>query len=87
VDPISISVFSYGKDAELFKRVWNRGIDSRLEAFTKSKATFIADQVRIQLDVHPDEIQILLRRLLEEEDDRADDWVRIIIEDYWGISE
>jgi len=46
----------------------NQGIDSRLEGFTKSTFNWNHNEVVTRLDcqIHPSELQILIRRLLED---------------------
>jgi len=57
----------------------NQGIDARLEGFTKS--SFHDNGRRLECKVHDDELQILIRRLLEigtdEAGELADDIVGI----------
>ena len=62
-------------DADLVRKIVNQGIDSRLEGFTQSKfwwenpTGFVN---RLECKIHSSEMQILIRRLLELEDDEAD---------------
>lgn len=58
-----ITVPTNSEDEKLFKNVVNQGIDSRLTAFTKSKFTYKELGTRLYLYFHPNEIEILLRRL------------------------
>jgi hypothetical protein len=57
-------------DLECVERIVNQGIDSRLEGFTQS--TFYLDNssgvLRLQCQVHSSELQVLIRRLLEDGD-------------------
>lgn len=53
-------------DAKLFIQVVNQGIDSHMEAFTKSLFNWVDN--RLVADVHESEIPILLRRLREVAD-------------------
>ena len=70
-------------DTKIFKRVIQRGIDSRLEGFTRSIFWHTSDKfvIRLECKIHPSEMQILIRRLLELETEQAemlaDDIVRI----------
>jgi len=59
---ISVSVV-VATDVDLFAFVVNKGIDSRLEAFTKSK--FERAGRRLFMRFHRDEVSILLRRMSE----------------------
>lgn len=52
-------------DVELLAKVVNQGIDSRLEAFTKSTISDCNAYNRCTFTVHPDEMSIMLRRLTE----------------------
>ena len=47
---------------------WNQGIDSHLEALT-TRST--ADATTGEINVHPDELHVLLRRLYESGSDEA----------------
>jgi hypothetical protein len=47
---------------------WNQGIDSHLEALT-TRST--ADHTTGEVNVHPDELHVLLRRLDEDGSDEA----------------
>jgi len=62
-------------DFDAVERAVNLGIDSRLEGFTRSK--FEVENVhgvnRLQCQIHPDEMQILIRRLLESGDCHDED--------------
>jgi hypothetical protein len=65
-----------GGDFDIFKTVVNQGIDSHLEAFTKSKFEgFMQDgQKRMCFNFHKSEVPILLRRLEEMGNEEADSW-------------
>ena len=68
-------------DVELITKIVNQGIDSRLEGFTQSRF-YPSDIIRyVDCNIHPAEMQILIRRLLELETEEAemlaDDIVRI----------
>ncbi len=56
---ITTPVFT--SDFELFKQVINQGIDSHLEAFTKSR--FYQEGDRYHFDFDKSEVHILIRRL------------------------
>ena len=70
-------------DLKMVKEVVNRGIDSRLEGFTVSifHHEVVNGVLRLQCQIYPAEMQILIRRLLELETEQAemlaDDIVRI----------
>ena len=70
-------------DLKMVKEVVNQGIDSRLEGFTRSIFWHTSDKfvIRLECKIHPNEMQILIRRLLELETEQAemlaDDIVRI----------
>ena len=55
------------EDMRLIKAIVNQGIDSRLEAFTKSSFTWNTNSTVLRLEclIHQDEMTTLLRRLLE----------------------
>jgi len=80
---MKISTYIHSKDTELFTKIIMLGIDSHLEAFTKS--TFNKSQDRLYMEIHEDEIQILLRRLEEIETDEADSWINAIIYAWYGV--
>ena len=87
----------------LFMHIWNEGIDSRLEAFARSRAWPIWQypgasrfhlapqnedmEFKMLYLFHPDEIQILIRRLLEYETEEAEQWATDIVEHIWQIEE
>ena len=71
------------KDVELMAKVVNQGIDSRLEAFTKSKFYNSDGYNHVDCDIHSSEMSILLRRLDELEDERADSLANGIIQVYY----
>ena len=77
-----ISTPLFGEDFELFKNIVNQGIDSRLEAFTKSE--FRARNARFEFHFHPEESSLLLRRLCETESDAADEWTDDIVYALYG---
>jgi hypothetical protein len=55
-------------DITSVRNVVNIGIDSRLEGFTKSSFEWNHNEFVTRLDcqIHPSEMQILIRRLLED---------------------
>ena len=80
-EPLKITCPRVSADARLFISVVNEGIDSRLEGFTKSAFKWDVNG-RLVLSFHPDEIQILLRRLCEIYDaDQDNEHVGLWIED------
>ena len=81
---LKISVTHGSKDHLLFQRIINQGIDSRLEAFTVSTFGHKFEEHRLYLDFADDEIQILLRRLLGDRSDEADQWVSDIVMTWYG---
>ena len=63
------------EDARIIKRIVNRGIDSRLEGFTKSTFKMVVDKFngyRLQCKIHSSELQVLIRRLLEDNTENAE---------------
>jgi hypothetical protein len=70
-EALDISCRHITDDSDLFLSVINQGIDARLEAFVKSK--FRSESGRLALSFHPDEVQILLRRLCEIYEAKATD--------------
>lgn len=66
------------QDFKLFKSVVNQGIDSHLEAFTKSKFTLNKTQQRFIFDFDDSEVPILVRRLRELDNDDALQWAEDI---------
>ena len=75
------------QDFDLFLSIVNQGIDSRLEAFTKSVFQLQPKENRINFCFHQDEMQILIRRLTEkleekenldfEDNSGTDEWLNI----------
>jgi hypothetical protein len=55
-------------DWTIIAEAWNQGIDSHLEALTTRSS---ADASTGQVNIHPDELHVFLRRLLESESDEA----------------
>jgi hypothetical protein len=56
------------EDITSVRNAVNLGIDSRLEGFTKSSFEWNHNRVvtRLECQIHPSEMQILIRRLLED---------------------
>jgi hypothetical protein len=82
--PISVPIPS--RDHKLFTSIVNEGIDARLEAFTLSK--FATSNGRLHMNIHPDEIQILVRRLVERGDQGDNDaysWADYIVQTCFGV--
>ena len=73
-------------DLEMVKEVVNMGIDSRLEGFTQSTFEITNDKfvTRLECKIHPDEMQILIRRLLEFEVYESDEFADDIVNSYYG---
>lgn len=74
------------EDFKMFQAVVNKGIDSHLEAFVKSKFGGKADhQGKYRMDFHMSEVPLLIRRLTEYFDETGDEnalsWANDI-EDY-----
>ena len=75
------------QDFDLFLSIVNQGIDSRLEAFTKSVFQLEPTENRINFCFHQDEMQILIRRLTEKleeketfdffDDEGSENWINI----------
>ena len=79
-EPLDISCRELSDDYDLFLQVFKHPIDSHLEGFTKSK--FYSESGRLYMVFHPDEVQILLRRLCEIYDaDQDNEHVGLWIED------
>lgn len=56
------------REWSVLSAAWNQGIDSHLEAITERSS---ADSCTGNVNVHPDELQVLLRRLFEDGSDEA----------------
>lgn len=82
-EPFIITCYQASKDAEMFTKIINQGIDSHLEAFTKSQF-YVKDarmqDARLWLNFHPDELPILIRRLEEFGTEQAETWANDIRE-------
>lgn len=86
METLNISCMTWTEDGKLFYNILNRGIDSRMEAFIKSKA-YIKNN-RLYMEIHPDEIPLLLRRLSEDETvqcDFSESWIDDILSCCYGI--
>lgn len=70
MESLEISVVKGWSDYQIFYHIISQGIDSKLEAFTKSKFWYDSSSgiTRFYMEFPPDEVNILLRRLcfLEE---------------------
>jgi hypothetical protein len=68
-------------DLEMVEMAVNQGIDSRLEGFTRSKFEWNPTPycLRLECKIHPDEIQVLIRRLVESGDCHAEDLADSIV--------
>ena len=51
-------------DSLAIVKAWNQGIDSHLEALTES-STFSTVKSRYNFNIHPEELHVLVRRLME----------------------
>ena len=77
-------------DLKLIKQVVNQGIDSRLEGFTVSifHHEVVDGVLRLQCQIHPTEMSILLRRLDELEDESGNENAGLLANDiiqvYYG---
>lgn len=76
--------FSY-RESDCIVQAVNQGIDSRLEGFTRSNFQW-DNENRLCCNIHPSELQILIRRLLESDDETAesiaDDIVYVMYDHY-----
>ena len=79
---LELSFYVGFEDCALFVSIWNIGIDSRLTAFTKS--THKISDNRLYLSIDRSEIEILIRRLVESENDNSDIWADDIVSVYYG---
>ena len=82
---LPISVYTGSEDHKLFTDIVNMGIDSRLTGFTKSKFYYTEIGSRLNLDFDMSEIEILLRRLSDIEDDDAESWLSDIIYSIYNV--
>ena len=86
METLNISAMCWTEDGKLFSRVIKKGIDSRLEAFTKSR--FYTENNRLYMEIHPDEVQLLMRRLSEDEEtscDFSEQWIEDILNAWYGV--
>lgn len=79
-DFLEITTPEGSADANLFSKIINKGIDSSLEGFVKSKfdTKQNSNGRRLVLNFHKDEIPTLIRRLEEEGGEDALSWVENI---------
>jgi hypothetical protein len=88
-DSLDISVSMGTSDFRLMESIINQGIDSRLEGFTKSTFERVEKfSVRWNLTIHPEEVQIFMRRLwelAESGNENAYDWEDDILKYYFGV--
>ena len=82
---LPISVYAGSDDYKLFTDVVNMGIDARLTGFTRSKFYYTDLGSRLNLDFDMAEIEILLRRLSDIEDESAESWVSDIIYSIYDV--
>lgn len=80
---MEITCYKSSGDAQLFNKIINIGIDSRLEGFTTSK--FSENDNRLILDFSDSEMSILLRRLSESDAWNAEQWENDILQYHYGI--
>ena len=88
METLNISCMYWTEDGKLFTRIIKQGIDSRLEAFTKSR--FYIENNRLYMEIHPDEVQLLMRRLSEDEEtsvDFTEDWIEDILNAWYGVGD
>ena len=83
-DYFEIRIRGWNDDMDMFKEVVNQGIDARLEGFTRSNFQERNDGMW-HLDFHKDELQILIRRLLELDDEHAERWADDIVYAEYGV--
>lgn len=83
MEHLKISCRIYSDDYKMFADIINQGIDSRLEAFTRS--SFKQSDTRLNMIFSTYEVSILLRRLLELEDIAAGQWVDDIVYTQYGF--
>jgi len=89
METLDISCMIWSEDGKLFMDVIDQGIDSRLEAFTKS--TFKVEDGRLHMAFHPAEVPLLLRRLCEvyensnEDDEQCGLWIEDIMMAQYGM--
>jgi len=71
-----------GKDAVMMVMAWDQGIDSHLEALTtRSTAQVVQDQYikRLEVEVHRQELPVLIRRLVDLGEPEAEQLVSDIL--------
>lgn len=76
-----------GDDAQAVIQCVNRGIDSRLTAFTRSTFEW-GDNGKLHCRIHPDEVEVLLRRLNDlgdKGDENADSLADGIVYVEYGV--
>jgi len=75
---VSISIYgSNNKEFDVFAKVLAQGIDARLEGFTLSSRHWSGN--RLHMMFHKSELQILIRRLVEQCNADADRWADDIV--------
>lgn len=60
-----------------------QGVDPRDEAFTASR--FYDDGSALLVGLHPDELPLLLRRLIESRDPRANPLITLLVRTAYGL--
>ena len=88
-----------GEDVKLIADVVNQGIDSHLQAVTDSKFEVYTDELmgntRMKCEIAPNDMRVILRRLLELDDDIIEDAESLVIaivttlgiEDFWLMTD
>ena len=84
---IDISCHLGTEDFKLFESIINQGIDSRLTGFTESMFSFSKNGMRLYMDFHKNEMEILLRRLSDraEYDENADCWENDLLDVVYDV--
>jgi hypothetical protein len=75
-DYLDISTYAGSDDTKLFMKIVNQGIDSHLEAVTRSE--FLWKDNRLHMRIHRKDIPVLIRRLEEIGTDEAISWAEDI---------
>jgi hypothetical protein len=59
------------KDLDCITNAWNKGIDAYLEGVTEKSSYHFRNRTRVIINIHPEELHVLVRRLLEDDDENA----------------
>jgi len=86
----TIDVAAFSPDFKILRSIICPELDHRQESFTKSKFDSVPHPLqktlgRFNMRFHPEEMQILIRRLLEVQTLEAHDMVLEIIDTYYGV--